>query len=138
MSARAALIGGVLLGVTSCIDTTGSSAIVPDLIGAWRYVGMQGAPLAQLTGTLVIEAQEGELIAGRANWESRTPTGLVTQAGGSVGGRVIGDSDVDFNVMLSPNPRRHVARIVGDTMRGSWVEVGSGVAGEFTAIRGGN
>lgn len=134
---RGLLVGG-LLGLAACIDTTGSSAIVPDLIGSWRYVGVQGAPTVQLTGLLVIEAQEGDLIAGRANWEARTPTGMVTQAGGSVGGRVIGDANVDFEVLLAPHPRRHVARIVGDTMRGSWVEVGTGAAGEFTAIRGGS
>ena len=50
-------------------------------------------------------------------------------------GRVIGEQDVDFDIMLEGVSRRHVGRIRADTIDGSWVQFGNGRSGSFRAVR---
>jgi hypothetical protein len=125
-----------LLSTSACIDTATDASTVADVRGTWRYVGSQQAPAVQLNGTLIIEEQEGDLLSGRANWEERTAQGMVQSVAGAVSGRVIELTDVDFDVRIGTDTRRHVARISGDTLRGTWVLIGGGRTGEFTAVRG--
>jgi hypothetical protein len=123
-------------GTTACIDTATDASTVADVRGSWRYVASQQAPAVQLNGTLIFEEQEGDLVSGRANWEERSAQGMIQSVAGAITGRVIELADVDFDIRVGTDVRRHVARLTGDTLRGTWVLIGGGRAGEFTAIRG--
>lgn len=126
----------VLLLAVACVSPTGASGDVADLTGTWRYEGTQAAPALSLEGTLTIAGQAGDLVSGQLSWEESGAAGGPRLDGGPVSGRVIERSDVDFDVLLPGGSRRHVARLVADTMRGTWVQLSSGASGEFTAIRG--
>lgn len=120
----------------ACAFSTEPAGEVADVVGSWQYSGDQTAPALTLEGTLSIAAQSGEMVSGQLSWEEQAPGGGVVLRGGPVSGRVIGTSDIDFDVLLAGTERRHVGRISGDTIRGAWVEVASGRNGEFLAVRG--
>jgi hypothetical protein len=121
---------------TACIDVTDGGAAAVNLSGAWEYTGTQIAPSADLSGVLTVSSQDGELIGGSVSWEERTGPGTTRLISGALSGRLIGTEDVDFDVLLSEGTRRHVGRLTADTIRGTWVQVGSGVSGAFVVVRG--
>jgi hypothetical protein len=63
--------------------------------------------------------------------------GVQRSRAGAATGRALATPSVDFDALLSATPRRHVARIVGDAMEGTWVEssAGSVITGTFRAVR---
>jgi hypothetical protein len=124
------------LALAGCSFTTEPAGEVADVRGSWQYSGEQTAPVLTLEGTLNIAAQSGDMVSGQLSWEERDPGGGTLVRGGPVSGRVIGTTDVDFDVLLAGTERRHVGRITRDTIRGAWVEVSSGRNGEFLAVRG--
>lgn len=125
-----------LAGAVACISTTDNSGPAANVAGVWSYAGTQAAPTADLTGVVTVAAQDGELIVGSATWEENRSGGMVRTIGGSLNGRVIGATDIDFDVQLLDGTRRHVARLTADTMRGTWVQSPGGLTGQFTAVRG--
>jgi hypothetical protein len=131
---RAALLLLPLVGA-ACLGTTEPGTGARDLRGAWRYTADQVAPTLQLSGDLVIETQRGGEMAGRLAWEERDGSGAVTVTGGALTGLMLGTADVDFDVLLAGGARRHVGRLVADTMTGSWVEPARGRSGSFRAVR---
>lgn len=120
----------------ACSFSTEPAGEVADLLGTWQYSGEQSAPALTLEGTLSIAAQSGDILSGQLSWEEHDAGGGMVLRGGPVSGRVIGTTDVDFDVLLAGTERRHVGRITGDTIRGAWVEVANGRSGEFLAVRG--
>lgn len=133
---RAVIAGAAATLIAACAATTDPSTDVADLRGTWQYSGEQTAPALTMVGSLVIEAQRGDLLTGRISWEEQAVGGGTRVDGGAVTGRVIDRSDVDFDVFLPGGERRHVARLTADTMRGAWVQLSSGRSGEFVAVRG--
>lgn len=131
---KGALLFAAALGL-GCEISTGPGAAAADVRGTWDYSGQQSAPNLSLEGSLVIGSQRGEVIGGMGSWEASDGLGGVVMQGGNLTGQVIGASDVDFDVTLSAGPRRHVARLVADTMTGVWVDAGGGATGEFRAVR---
>lgn len=128
-------LSACLLLATGCAFSTEPSGDVAAVRGSWHYSGEQAAPTLTLEGTLIFESQSGEVVSGRLSWQEQDPGGGVRMDGGPVSGRVIGRSDVDFDVLRAAGDRRHVGRIVGDTIRGAWVELQSGKSGTFVAVR---
>lgn len=114
-------------------EPAGDGAVVR---GEWSFTGTQAAPSATLTGSLTIQSQQGDLITGTAGWDERDGFGAVRAAGGPVSGRVIGQDDVDFDIQVDGVMRRHVGRLVADTMEGNWVQFSDGRSGSFRAVRG--
>jgi len=130
-----ALVAVALLLVVGCESSTGVSGDVADVRGTWEYTGMQSAPSLQLSGTLVISGQDGDLVTGSLSWEERDGLGGTIAHAGSVSGRVIGLTDIDFDVFAGEGVRRHVARLGTGGMEGAWVQVSTGRSGEFAATR---
>lgn len=124
----AALLGG-------CALPSGPDRPAADVRGDWEFTAEQLAPSLTIEGVLRIESQDGDLIVGSASWEERDALGIVRLGGGAVTGRVIGESDVDFDILIGPVARRHVARLDADTMEGSWVQPGSAASGTWRAVR---
>lgn len=130
-----ALLAAALLLVAGCESSTGVSGDVADVRGTWEYTGVQSAPSLQLSGTLVISGQDGDLVTGSLSWEERDGVGGTTAHAGSISGRVIGQTDIDFDVFAAEGVRRHVARLGTGSMEGAWVQVSTGRSGEFVATR---
>ena len=130
-----ALISVALLLVAGCESSTGVSGEVADVRGPWEFTGTQLAPSLQLSGTLVIAGQDGDLVTGSLSWEERDGLGGTTAHAGSVSGRVIGLTDIDFDVFAGEGVRRHVARLGTGSMEGAWVQVSTGRSGEFAAAQ---
>ncbi len=121
--------------IAGCAMPSGPASSGAPIRGSWRLVGTQRAPSAAMEGLLVVEAQEGDLISGRASWEERDAMGIVRQEGGALSGRVVGSQDVDFDVSASGVTRRHVGRLRADTIEGSWIQISDGRTGTFRAVR---
>lgn len=128
------LLAALALG--ACAMPTDSSGDVADVRGAWAFTGQQVTPSVQLTGTLTITGQDGDLVTGTLTWEERDALGVSRLDGGPVSGRVIERGDVDFDLIRTTGTRRHVARLSADTMEGSWVQIQGGLSGSFRAVRG--
>jgi len=131
---RLAFLSAVLVA-SGCNFVTTDDREAADLRGRWSYVGTQATPQLELSGELLITVQTGSQVEGTATWEERDPVGNVELAAGNVFGRAIGFSDVDFDIVGATSDRRHVARLVADTMVGIWVEGVGGATGEFRAVR---
>lgn len=128
------LLAAVFL-LSSCRLLTSDDREAADLRGRWTYTGTQATPQLELSGELLITSQTGSQVEGTATWEERDPIGNVQLAAGNVFGRAIGFTDVDFDIVGETSDRRHVARLVADTMVGIWVEGVGGATGEFRAVR---
>ena len=105
--------------------------------GTWDYAASQTSPsAASITGTLIVSTQSNGIFQGSASG-SENDGGTITPLSGPIAGQTVNDTTVDFDIFFDANGRRHVAAVVRDTMRGSWVETGgaSTFAGSFMAIR---
>jgi hypothetical protein len=120
----------------ACALPTSPERDAADVRGEWSFSALQTAPSVTIEGVLRIERQDGDLIIGTASWTERDALGITQLGGGSVTGRVIGEADVDFDILVGATPRRHVARLAADTMAGSWVQPGSTSSGTWRAVRG--
>ena len=126
----------ILAALCACISVADGADAAVNMAGAWQYAGTQTAPGADITGVLTVSSQDGELIGGSVSWEERTSPGVTRLLSGALSGRVIGVDDIDFDVLLGDGTRRHVGRIIADTIRGTWFQAEGGLTGAFTAIRG--
>ena len=135
MSPAVGLCGILLVACVTSTDT-GSSRLV--VTGDWDYSATQTSPTtASISGTLIVNSQSNGIFQGSASG-SQNDGGTVTPLSGPIAGQTVNDTTVDFDIFFNsdPNGRRHVAAVVRDTMRGSWVENGgAGPYGTFTAIR---
>jgi len=124
------------LGLCAACTLPGEPAAESAIVrGQWALTGTQAAPQATLSGTLMVQSQSGDLVSGTAAWDERDSFGVVRSAGGSLSGRVIGEQDVDFDILMDGVVRRHVGRLRADTMEGSWVQLSDGRTGSFRAVR---
>lgn len=127
----------ILLGLAlvSCSLGTEPTGPVADVRGTWNFVGTQAAPALDLVGTIEVTQQSNDLISGTVSWEETNGVGGVELKGGALTGRVIGLTDIDFDVILDEGDRRHVGRVTADSLVGVWASTGSGLTGEFRAAR---
>ena len=126
---------GIVLAACVTSTDTGSSTLV--VTGTWDYLASQTSPTtASLAGTLFVSSQSRGVFQGSAS-VSENDGGTITPLSGTITGQTVNDTTVDFDIFFDANGRRHVAAVVRDTMRGSWVEAGgaSTFAGSFTAVR---
>lgn len=130
---RAVLLFLTALG--GCSLLTAPEGVAANVVGSWTYTGTQTTPALLLEGSIAITAQSGATISGTASWDEYEGMVLTGTDGGPVAGRVIGPSDVDFDVVTPSGDRRHVGRLVADTMTGAWVQLPGGQSGEFRAVR---
>ncbi len=121
--------------LTGCALGDGNGGEVADVRGSWEYSGNQVAPALALSGSLVVQTQSSGDIGGQLSWQEPDGIGGMTLRGGPVTGRVLGLSDIDFDVIVGGNARRHVARISHDSIIGLWAESASGKSGQFVAVR---
>jgi hypothetical protein len=126
--ARRRMTLGVFLFATSslvsaCLKSTEPQASLLQLNGSWNYTGVQTSPGREiLTGTLTIARESGMSFQGSLVLQSVDErTGQPRTLNGVVSGTESGTDVIDFDANLESPPRRHVGRIVADTITGTWI-----------------
>lgn len=129
------------VGLGACSASTEPGRPGVPIVGAWRFSGRQLAPAdGELTGTLSVASQAGATIAGSLNVVETDGRGGQRRTAGAFAGRTIDSTTVDFDVSLSGATRRHVGRVVRDSMTGTWIEQSAlggapTASGSFVAVR---
>src|SRR5690606_26980030 len=103
-------------------SSTGVGGGVAEVRGTEGLTGAQSAPPVELAGARMISGQADERVTGSLSWGERDGLGGTTAHAGSVSGRVIGLTDIDFDVFAGEGVRRHVARLGTGSMEGAWVQ----------------
>lgn len=128
----------VVLALACDAPTTGSGAVPVPLLGTWDYSAVQTSPAtAALTGTLEVTGQAGPDFEGTLEATETDGQGGVRQLAGSVTGRALDPTTVDFDAFFSLTGRRHLGTVSDGTIRGAWVEAepgGQTRSGSFEAV----
>lgn len=122
---------GVLIAVmlaasallSACLRSTEAQPSLLQLAGSWSYSGEQTSPVREiLTGTLDISSESGMSFQGRLDIVGvNSQTNQSRALGGLVSGTEQASNVIDFEADLESTPRRHVGRLVADTITGTWV-----------------
>jgi hypothetical protein len=140
---RAVFAAAATIVATGCLQSTDPQPVTIPMTGTWRYTGTQtGAIRETLVGTLVIGRQSGSAFQGSLDIVGTNQlTGEQRTLNGTLSGVVPSADAVDFDASVELTPRRHVGRLLGDTITGTWVGTSSGgetVSGIFRAERSRN
>ena len=127
--------------VIACAGTTDPGRAGVPVLGAWSYAGQQVAPgSASLTGSISFATQSGAQISGSMDLIETDARGQQRRVAGPFSGRTVDSTTLDFEVIIGAVSRRHVGKVKGDSLTGSWVESsGDGVptaSGTFRSARG--
>jgi hypothetical protein len=111
------------LSLTSgCLSSTDPQPSLIHLKGPWTYKGAQTGPVIEtLTGTLTISSESGTSFQGQVNITGVNQASQTRVLTGLVSGSQHGVDLIDFDVNVETVPRRHVGRIVEDTIAGTWI-----------------
>jgi hypothetical protein len=122
--------------LSACLRSTEPQASQLQLSGLWNYTGLQTGPVPEtLTGTLTILRESGTSFQGNLVLTGvNGQTGIPRSLNGSVSGSESGTDVIDFDANLE-TPRRHVGRIVGDTITGTWIDGTTMSSGTFRVER---
>ena len=124
---------------TACISPTETCARTRALPGTWSYTATQESPVrATISGTLVISAQSCSDFTETMDIVQVTSLGERQRMAGPVSGVLLDSMSARFTATLGNGDREHLARFVGDSVRGTWVETASGssTAGSFSGRQG--
>lgn len=129
------LIAIVITLLSAC--TTQSTAPLA-VAEEWQYVGSQRVPnTLQLDGLLTITRRSGERVEGSLNLRRTDAAGQVEQVTGLVSGRRT-STTLEFEANLEGAVVRHIGRVRGDTISGTWLDDDGGaavVSGAFVLMR---
>lgn len=123
------------LALAGCLKSTEPQPSTLNLNGTWSYTGTQTGPVPEmLAGTLTISRESGTSFQGRLDViGTSSQTGQTRVLSGLVSGSESVTNVIDFDASLETTPRRHVGRIVADTITGTWVgETTNGVTSSGT------
>lgn len=129
------------VGASGCAAATEPepAGVVP-IAGAWSYSGLQSASPIQLSGTVDFVSRSATSFNGSAEINEAAGGAAQRRLTGPVAGRITQGTVVEFDLTLGVLIRRHVARLVADTISGSWFELSAsdaaiGGTGSFRAVR---
>lgn len=137
---RARVVVHAVAIVAALLSACVSPTTAPDLVNEhWRYAGSQRVPSPlQLDGALRITSRTGERFEGSLDVRRTDALGQAERVIGLVNGRSTGTT-LDFEATLDGAVIRHVGRVRGDSITGTWLDDGSGgaavVTGAFTLVR---
>jgi hypothetical protein len=129
------------LSVAACVGSTDPGRMGVPVLGAWTYAGQQVAPgSASLAGSISFSTQTGAQIGGSIDFVETDSRGQQRRVAGPFSGRTVDSTTLDFEFVLGAVSRRHVGKVKGDSLTGTWVESsGDGVptaSGTFRSMRG--
>lgn len=124
------------LVTSACASPVDQEGGGPDVLGTWSYSATQVAPTAQLTGTLTVVRQQGSSFDAQLEVQERDLQGNVRNWSAVVAGRTVGAYVIDFDVFVEVMARRHVGRVSGDSITGTWAQLDTGPrSGTFKSRR---
>jgi hypothetical protein len=136
-----ALLTAATAAVAGCVATTDPepAGTVP-IAGTWSYTGLQSGSPLQLTGAVDVVSRSTVSFIGSADLIEGAGGAAQRRLTGPVAGRFTQGAVVEFDLTLGVLLRRHVARLVADTIAGSWFELAGtdaaiGATGSFRAVR---
>lgn len=137
------VLAGSSVILSACLRSTEPQPSLLKLSGSWNYAGAETGPAREtLTGVLTISRVSGTAFQGRLDLTAvNEQTRQSTLLSGLVSGSQQGTDVIDFDADVESVPRRHVGRIVADTITGTWVGASSdGItsSGTFRAERKNN
>lgn len=134
---RWALMVPLLTALGSCSGPTDACTPSSDVTGHWQYRAIQSAPVAATsTGVLMLDGDACGRLRGAFDVIEASRSGVTRRLAGDVTGRSIGVGTVQFDVLLAPTSRRHLATVRGDSLAGTWLEpTEGGASGTFTGWR---
>ena len=132
MASSAICIGASQVGCAAA--TTDSATALVSVAGTWTYTGSRAGQTAPTTGTLALTQDRTVQFSGTLDASERDALGNVHRVIGVVSGRTIDAATVDFDIIVDPTvTRHHDGTVHGDSLTGSWVELGDrGVVGSGT------
>jgi hypothetical protein len=126
----------LLVFVLAACDSPTDHATAVDMQGEWTYHATQTTPVLDMAGALIISDQQGASFTGTAQLTETDVQGTQRTRLAVLSGRVVGGDVVDMDLYVDTQVRRHVARLVADSMSGTWSVTGATIAsGTFTARR---
>jgi hypothetical protein len=141
MNRRRALgVIAILALGTSCLsaptETVAATVIVR---GSWSYISVQSGTATTANGTLVLSQDSTTRFTGTLDANEEDTRGQLGHIAAVVSGRTIDQALVEFDLVIDPaTTRRHNGVVKGDSLTGSWVQIGdAGIAasGTFRAHR---
>lgn len=128
----------LVLAGTGCQSPTDCGPDNSGLVGSWRYTAVQEIPgQGQVSGTLVVSAVACDLLSGQLDITTTDAQGATRRMAGPVQGSISSSGGLRFEAELADGIRRHLATVTGDSLAGSWVNVGEDgtAAGPFGGKR---
>jgi len=130
----------LIASMTACLQPTDTGVSSVSLVGRWQYSAVQtGASGGTMSGTLVIGQQSGASFQGSLDVSSTSSeSGEINSVAGTVSGSAPTAGTIDFDAFLEIAPRRHVAKLAGNILTGTWVrlsDTGVTASGTFSARR---
>lgn len=93
------------------------------MLGTWKYTGRQSMPTdAELTGSLTFTGQTGVQISGVLDVIETDARGVPRRLAAALLGRTVDSTTFDFEVNMGTSTRRHVGKLVRDSINGTWIE----------------
>ena len=113
-----------VLPLAACNNATSPSAPTGrNVSGRWNYAAAASDGASVLNGTLDVTRQDGTTISGLLDARELDRYGIARTIQGIMGGRVVSDASVEFDVVLAAGrTRRHLGAFAGDSVRGTWIE----------------
>jgi hypothetical protein len=120
----------------ACDSPTDDTAARINVEGDWVYHATQITPALDMAGMFHISDQDGADFSGTVNFTETDVQGTQISRAGALSGRIVGGDVVDIDIYVDLQVRRHVGRVVADSMRGTWSVTGAAtLSGAFTAHR---
>lgn len=123
--------------VCGCSTPDEPCVVTGGIAGTWTYQATREAPVpGTITGSLVIASHGCIDFQGAMDVVETLATGETHRITGPVSGTVDGEL-VRFEASLSGGAREHFAKLVGDSLSGSWIEPDGTIpgSGEFGGHR---
>ena len=128
----AALVGVSLTGAASCSSPTASCDRASAVAGQWTYMATRESPVAgTISGSLTLTSVNCVDLQGMMDVVETLTTGETRRMAGPVSGTVVDSTLVRFEAALGNGggSREHFARVIGDSLAGTWVETSGGPSG---------
>ena len=114
--AAVALVSMGCAASNTCDDTDSR------LIGAWRYDAIQESPShSTISGTFVVSAVACGTLSGQLDIIETPSAGPARRLAGPVTGSVIDATSLRFDATFDAGTREHLAKLIGDSLTGSWL-----------------
>lgn len=132
---RTLLVSGLLIAGGACTSPTDAGGPPPVvLLGTWNYVSTQASSSAKDSGTLTVTSQSGHNLQGTFAVDHLDSSGT-HPVSGPVSGQALDSTTLNFDMFLNgTTDRQHLGTVKGDSITGTWVEMGV-ASGNFRAAR---